>query len=89
MPKLIVVGFGLRGVNVDANPFELDDNELTQAQNVINSIDSGSSSIRKRAGLVSFTLEDTADTVLGGIDLPLQDLSANGTHYLYIGRGPI
>ncbi len=89
MAKLVVQGFGLKGVNVDKNPLELDDSELSQAQNAISDTSAGRASIRKRAGLIEFTLTATADVVLGGSDLPLVDLSIHGTHNIYIGRGPI
>ena len=76
------------GVNVDGNPLETDPNALISARNAISDPASGQSSIRKRPGLVVFTTSATAGTVLGGIDLPLLDL-LTGTHFLYIGRGPI
>ncbi len=88
MPKLTVESFGTKGVNVDKNPLELDDSELVHSQNFISDPSSGQSTIRKRPGLVSFTLAETGGTVLGGINLPLQDKSEFGTHFIYIGRGP-
>lgn len=81
-----VMGLGLRGVNVDANPLELDDNDLIQAQNAINDPAAGNASIRKRAGLVAFTTSTTSGTVLGGVGVPLQHL-LTGIHFVYIGRG--
>lgn len=89
MPKLIVKDLGTRGVNVDKNPLEMDDSELLSCQNAISDPAAGESSIRKRPGLIAFNVVDTAGTVLGGSDLPLQDLSASGTRYLYLGRGPL
>jgi hypothetical protein len=84
MAKLIVQGMGLAGVNVDRNPLELADNELTQSQNASTN---GNSSLRKRPGLLNFSTTVTAGTVLGGVSLPFQD-QLHGTHYLYVGRGP-
>ncbi len=89
MANLVVNTLGLKGVNVDKSPAELDEGELVSAQNAISVVSTGRSSLRKRPGLVAFTLESTAGTVLGGSDLPLQDLSAFGTHFIYLGRGPI
>lgn len=89
MAKLVVESMGQYGVNVDKNPLELDDNELTKAQNAVTDPSSGRSTLRKRPGLIAFTTAATADVVLGGIDLPVVDLSPSGTHYVYIGRGPI
>ncbi len=86
--KITVEDFGINGVNVDKNPLELGLGELTQAQNAISDVMSGRSSLRKRPGLVAFTISATAGAVLGGIDLPLQDLSDSGIHWMYIGRGP-
>lgn len=88
MGKLIVESMGQAGVNVDKNPLELDDNELTQAGNAIVDPSGGRSSLRKRPGLVAHTTSVTAGTVLGGSSLPFQDLSGSGTHYIYVGRGP-
>jgi len=81
-----VTGLGLRGVNVDKNPLELDDNDLIQAQNGISDPAAGNASVRKRPGLVAFTTTSTSGNVLGGIGVPLQHL-LSGTHFIYIGRG--
>jgi hypothetical protein len=86
--KLTVETFGLLGVNVDRNPLELNDGELIQAQNAISDPAAGKSSIRKRPGLLAFTTSLTAGTVLGGIDMPLLDVSSGGTVGIYLGRGP-
>lgn len=83
-----VTELGKRGVNVDKNPLELGDNELTQAQNAINDPAAGDSSIRKRPGLVAFTTTSTGGTILGGVGVPLQHL-LSGTHFIYIGRGTL
>lgn len=89
MAKLIVESFGTSGVNVDKNPLELDDSELTQAQNATGTDPtSGRASLRKRPGLVAFNTTLLSGAVLGGIGVPLLDLSHGGTVRLYIGRGP-
>ncbi len=87
MANILVTRMGLKGVNVDRNPLELGDEELTRAANAITDPSSGRSSLRKRPGLIAFTTMATAGTVLGGMSIPLQDLSAQGTHYIYLGRG--
>lgn len=87
MGKIVVDDFGLSGVNVDKNPLELADSELTRGKNVISGPRTGQSSIGKRAGLLRFTASATAGTVLGGVDLPIADQSGAGMHILYIGRG--
>lgn len=88
MPKLVVETLGLKGVNVDRNPFELTDGELVQAQNAVSVPDSGTASLRKRPGLLAFTTSTLGGSVLGGIGVPLIDLSAGGTLHIYLGRGP-
>jgi hypothetical protein len=88
MPILSVTELGTKGVIVDLNPLEMDPQALLSAQNVISDPASGQSSIRKRPGWRGFTTTPTAGTVLGGIDLPLLD-TLTGTHFLYIGRGPL
>jgi hypothetical protein len=91
MAELKVTNFGLNGVNVDKNPLELADGELTQAQNAISDPASGRSTLRKRPGLIAFNTSVTAGMVLGGIDVPLVNLSTSrgGTVAVYIGRGPL
>jgi hypothetical protein len=80
---IVVRDIGLRGVNVDKNPLELANNELTRAANAV----PDSASVRNRPGLVAFSTTATAGTVLGGVDLPLAD-RLTGTRFLYIGREP-
>ncbi len=87
MAKLIVEGMGLAGTNVDKNPLELGDDELMQSKNAISDPAAGKSSLRKRPGLVNFTDIATAGVVLGGTSVPVLD-ERNGTHFIYIGRGP-
>jgi hypothetical protein len=89
MAKLVVEQFGTKGVCVDKNPLELDDAELTLGQNAMNDPSSGRSTLRKRPGLVAFNQLAAAGVVLGGVDVPLQDLSASGTHWMYIARNPV
>lgn len=87
MGKLTVTHMGEAGVNVDKSAFELDDNELLRAQNAISDGRAGTAAVSKRQGLFRFTVEATAGDVLGGRDLPAQNLNDVGLHYLYIGRG--
>ncbi len=89
MGKLTVSHMGDVGVNVDKNAFELDDNELVRAKNAISAVTAGASTVTKRPGLLRFTVAATAGTVLGGRDLPAQNLNDVGQHYLYIGRGSV
>ena len=86
---ITIESLGLRGVNVDKNPFELDDAELSQGQNAISDPSTGRASLRKREGLIGInTRAAAAGVLLGGIDLPVQNLSTAGVHWIYIGRGP-
>lgn len=86
--RVVVDQFGVKGVNVDKNPLELDQSELTKGQNCVSDPSSGRASLRKRPGLIAFTTSLMAGVVLGGIGVPLLDLSHIGTVRLYIGRGP-
>jgi len=81
------MALGQRGVVVDLNPLELNDNDLTQAQNWVTDPTSGRSSLRKRPGLVAFSVNLTAGTVLGGADLPVADQTVLN-HFIFVGRGP-
>ena len=90
MADLIVEEFGKFGVNVDKSPFDVGDNELLRGANAMSDISSGKSALRKRPGLLAFNTTDTVGVVLGGISLPLIDLSNSGLHVaIYIGRGPV
>lgn len=87
MAKIEVRQLGSRGVTTDLNPLELDDNDMTQATNAIADHATGRSTVRKRPGLIAFTVDTPAGTVLGGIDLPVADQSS-GARLIFIGRGP-
>ncbi len=89
MPPLTVRNMGLLGVNVDNNPLDLEDNQLTQAQNAISDPTSGASSVRKRPGFVAFNTSAFGSDVIGGSTLPGPNLSTGGSITIYIGRGPI
>lgn len=89
MAPLTVRNMGLAGVNVDNNPLDLDDNQLTQAQNAISDPSSGASSLRKRPGLLGFNTLTLTYNVLGGSPLPGPNLSTGGTITVYISRSPI
>lgn len=87
---LKVYNLGERGVNVDSDPIVIEDQELRQAQNAIRDplgVDSG---IRKRPGLVKYNENLASGSIIGGIGVPLTDLSSNGNDRvtIYIGRGP-
>ena len=88
MANLDVKNLGLNGVNVDKNPFELAEGELTQAQNAFSDTNAGKASLRKREGLVAFTTTSTAGIVFGGIGVPLVNI-LSGAPFLYIGKGPV
>lgn len=79
---------GQKGVNVDKDPFDLDDDELVQAQNAISDPAKGQSAVRKRPGFESFNATTVVSPVLGGSPLPGPDLSTGGVVTVYIGRGP-
>jgi hypothetical protein len=89
MAPLNVRNMGELGVNVDNNPLDLDDNQLTKAQNAVTDPSSGRSSLRKRPGLIGFNTSDVSATVLGGSPVPGPNLSTGGSVTIYIGRGPI
>ncbi len=88
MATLKVTHMGEAGVNVDKNPLELGDNELTKAQNAVADVAAGTSSLRKRRGFIAFNLTAiTEGAVLGGTDLPIKNASSGGVRNLYVGRG--
>jgi hypothetical protein len=88
MPPRKIYGLGSLGVNTDADEFALDDRELRQAQNAITDQISGEGLIN-RPGYGAVNAIAAPGTVLGGVGVPLPDLSISGTHFFWIGRGPI
>lgn len=88
MAKLTVKTLGRKGVNVDKDPFDLDDDELVQAQNAISNPGKGTA-VLKRPGLVGFNAATLSYAVLGGAPLPGPNLSTGGTVTVYVSRSPI
>jgi hypothetical protein len=85
---ITVKTLGRKGVNVDKDPFDLDNDELTRAQNAIPDPAKGESAIRKRYGLAAFNTSDTGAVVLGGCPVPGNNVSTGGSVTVYIGRSP-
>jgi hypothetical protein len=79
---------GQRGVNVDNNPLDLEDDQLTRSQNAVTDPASGASTLRKRPGFAAFTASLSGSNILGGSPLPGPNSSSGGTVSLYIGRSP-
>ena len=78
MPKLNVYGLGSSGVNVDKSPLQLDDNDLTKAQNAV-PMPGVKGSIKKRPGLVKFDTDVAAGSISGFIGAPLGPGPGAGT----------
>lgn len=77
---------GQKGLNVDADPLDMDDQELRLAQNVSRTyIGSG---LRKRPGLTPANTSLATGPVLGGIGIPIINLHTSGDVLLFLGRGP-
>jgi hypothetical protein len=86
MARFLLYNFGAKGVNVDKAPFELDDAELVKSQN--GTRDPATKGFTNRPGIEPINTDEAAGVVLGGIGVPLLDLSSAGTHFFFIGRGP-
>lgn len=87
--KLSVKDLGLHGVNVDKDPFELEDGELRHAHNAIHEGLGANAGIKNRPGLAFFNLDSGPGAILGGIAVPTLAGGASlnsGTRYIYIGR---
>lgn len=69
--KLNVYNLGSNGVNVDSNPIQLEDGELTKGQNAIHDPLGSTGGLRKRAGLVKVNSVAAAGAIRGGIGVPL------------------
>lgn len=69
--KLNVFGLGSLGVNVDKNPINLEDGELSKAQNAIHDPSGSMGGIRKRKGLTKVNSVAAAGAVKGAIGVPI------------------
>lgn len=69
--KLNVYNLGSNGVNVDANPVQLEDGELTKSQNAIHDPLGAAGGLRKRAGLTKVNSVAAAGAIRGGMGIPL------------------
>lgn len=86
MALLKIQSPGLKGVDVDTDPLTMEDQELRLAQNAVRDA-SFTAGIGKRPGLGTWTTIPASGVILGGIGVPLQDLSSNGLHIFFLGRG--
>ncbi len=85
---LKIYDLGSLGVNVDSDPISIKDQEFRLAQNTIRDPLGDDSGIRKRPGFASFNGSLASGEVLGGVGVPLIDLSNNRFMAIYLGRGP-
>lgn len=69
--KLSVYGLGSLGVNVDSNPINLEDGELTKSQNAIHDPVGSGGGLRKRPGLVKINSIAAAGSIVGAVNVPL------------------
>lgn len=96
--KLNVYNLGSNGVNVDSNPTQLQDGELTKAQNAIHDPLGSEGGLRKRAGLTKVNSVAAAGAIRGGTGIPLsiggQSVGPGGTapvagRTIYVGRATL
>jgi len=87
VPPLKIYGLGSLGVNTDTDAFALDDRELRKAQNAITDQITGEGLIN-RPGYGPVNSVAAPGAVLGGVGVPLPNLSTSGTRFFWIGRGP-
>ena len=69
--KLSVYNIGTLGVNVDKNPIQLEDGELTSAQNAISNDDGSTGSLQKRPGLTKVNATAAAGSIKGAMGVPI------------------
>ena len=73
--KLNVYNLGSLGVNVDKNPVQLEDGELTKAQNAIHDPTGSMGGVRKRPGLTKINSSAVSGSVFGVINVPLAPIT--------------
>ncbi len=90
MATMKVYGIGALGVNVDTDPFSLDDRECIKLQNAINY---PLGVLANRPGFASVNLEAAPGAILGGVGVPALAGSSGGegggTRLMFLGRGPL
>ena len=90
MGTLKVYGIGSLGVNVDSDPWSIDDRECTKLQNAINY---PLGVLANRPGFAPVNLEAAPGAILGGVGVPALAGSSGGegggTRLMFIGRGPL
>jgi len=89
MGILRITDIGALGVNVDSDPITLQDQELRLSQNAFRDPLGADSALRKRPGLGIFSTTTASGPILGGIGVPLQDLTSHGLHIVFVGRGTL
>lgn len=72
MPKIDC--YGWQGVNTTKNPIQLDDNELSKAQNAFRDPAGEHGALRKRPGLTKVNSVALSGSVLGFINVPLNEI---------------
>lgn len=85
MPTKKVYGIGRLGVNTDTDPWSVDDQECRKMQNALQS---PTGVLANRPGFKHVNALPADAAVIGGVGVPLGNLSASGTRFLFIGRGP-
>jgi len=85
--KIAVYSLGKKGVNVDQNQLQLEDDEFTKAQNVIGDPLGADAGIKNRPGIIKFNSTAAAGSILGGIGVPLfNQLDSTSIHTFYFAR---
>ena len=72
---LNIFNLGSHGVNVDKNPVQLEDGELTKSQNAIHDPTGSMGGIRKRPGLVKVNSSAVSGSVFGITNVPLAPIT--------------
>jgi hypothetical protein len=86
VPELKVYDLGKGGVDVQTAPTDLENSELTKAQNAFH--DPLGGGLRNRPGLTALNEATAAGEVIGGYGVPLANFFT-GTRFFFIGRGPV
>jgi hypothetical protein len=85
MGTMKVYGIGRLGVNTDTDPWSLADQECRQMQNAQQT---PVGVLGNRPGFKPVNALPADAAVIGGVGVPLGNLSSSGTRFLFIGRGP-
>lgn len=80
----ILTTYGWQGVNVTKNPIQLEDNELTKAQNAFRDAAGEHGALRKRPGLTKINATALSGDIYGFVNVPFAGFGGDPIFYIAV-----